>query len=1365
MEPLAEIIGESPAIVALRDRIRQMLRAGAPARRPPPILLEGETGTGKGLLARALHRASARAGGPFVGVNCAALPETLLEAELFGYERGAFTDARQSKPGMFQLAHRGTLLLDEVGLLPPALQAKLLAVLEDRAVRRLGGTRAEPVDVWILAATNEVLGEAIRTGAFREDLYHRLAVLTLTLPPLRERGNDLFLLADRFLAQACADYGLPARSLGVGARSALRAYAWPGNVRELANVIERTALLTEGETITAALLALPRGGLTREPAPPPAVGAGAAPAVPDAAQSSRDMMRQHLQSTLTRTGWNISQTASILGVSRNTVTARIARFGLRPPRGAPPDPAPSVALPSRAEAAPVPAVAVTARWEPRRLCLLLARFGEGIGAEPSVEPALRSIVDKIQSFGGKVEGFSPTGVSAVFGLEPSEEPAALAAHSALVIRNALRRREPPLGPVVLGLHTAEILVHRAPTATVLDSESSRRAWNALDELVAAAPPDTTIVTTAAAAALLGRRFALARAGLEGGGYRIDGLWHAGRSRGREAPRLADRREELALLEGRLGLAQRGVGQVIDLVGEAGIGKSRLLLELTGAAAARSGRYLEGRCSPATENTPLYPVLSILREICGIVEMDPPEAVRAGVRAAAHAAGLDAPDVLAALTELLTSDAQPGPEMEPRRLQRRFFAAIRDLLIRFSQASPPLLLAVEDLHWVDSTSEECLEGLVGVLGAAPILLVTTYRTGYRPPWAGRANVTQLTLPPLSIEDSRGVVESVLEPEPGAVPPEMVTRIVARAEGNPLFLEELSRAVRERHDVPTSAQVPATIEEVIGIRIDRLPPRPRQILGLAAVIGREVPATVLRLVCWLPEDTLEEVLVDLQGADFLGPSSSRGESGYAFRHALVHEVAYARLGAGERRALHLKVLDAIERLYSESPGEQVEALAHHAVAAAEWSRAIPYLYRAGQKARARSAPAEEIQHLQKGLEVLGALPAGLERDRQELEFQTAIGHTLRATRGYGAPEVQRAYERARELCQRVGSSPQLASVLIGQWVIHLLRAEYERAWAIAEQLLVLAQSEEPDFLLEAHVARGMTAIFMGELAAARHHLERTLTLYDPKSQRQILYGDLGVTSLAYLAWALWYLGYPDQALERAREAIALAQVQERSGPLSVAQALGMMASLRQVRGEAREALEAAEQTVAYSMDRGFPYWVVQGRITRSWALAVSGQEAGIAPIGQSLESYRATGVKLGVTRYLALLADMYRRNGQAREGLPLLDEAARLIEVTGERYCEAEIQRLRGELTILEGGPEAIGAGEALLAAALDTARRQDAKSWELRAAISLARLQRAQGRPDEARRVLAPVLAWFTEGWDTADLREASALLSELEGAS
>jgi DNA-binding NtrC family response regulator len=331
----SRLLGESPALVAVRAQVSRLLERRTPAGgRLPPVVILGETGTGKGLLASEMHRAGPRAAHPFIDLNCAAIPETLLEAELFGFERGAFTDARQPKAGLLQAAHRGTLFLDEVGLLPESAQAKLLKALEERAVRRLGSTRSEPVDVWLIAATSEDLEGAVRARRFREDLYHRLAVITLRLPPLRERGDDVLLLAEHFLARTCADYGLAGKGLGADARAALRAHGWPGNVRELGNVIERVALLSDGTTVDAAMLGLSVPGV-----PPP--GLDAADERRAITGAALDEERARLREALRATRWNISQAAVRLGVPRNTLRYRMQRHGLhtwgaaaaRPPHG------------------------------------------------------------------------------------------------------------------------------------------------------------------------------------------------------------------------------------------------------------------------------------------------------------------------------------------------------------------------------------------------------------------------------------------------------------------------------------------------------------------------------------------------------------------------------------------------------------------------------------------------------------------------------------------------------------------------------------------------------------------------------------------------------------------------------------------------------------------------------------------------------------------------------------------------------------------------------------------------------------------------------------------------------------------------
>jgi two-component system response regulator AtoC len=318
--PSRPLVGQAPAIRA----VLQLVDKVAPS--PTTVLITGESGTGKELVARAIHEGSPRRAQPFIQINCGAIPENLFEAELFGYEKGAFTGAVTSKPGRFELAHGGTLFLDEVGELPRDMQVKILRVLQERQIDRVGGLKSIDVDVRVVAATNRDLADAVRAGTFREDLFYRLNVVPLRLPPLRERVDDVPLLVEHFLARFNDRLDKQIRSVAPDALATLLSWRWPGNVRELENLMERTVLLADGDVITAADLV----GLG--PAPPPSTDPpehGELDLKEYVRVHTAKLERARIRAILEAMDGNVTRAAQRLGISRKSLQTKMKEYGLR----------------------------------------------------------------------------------------------------------------------------------------------------------------------------------------------------------------------------------------------------------------------------------------------------------------------------------------------------------------------------------------------------------------------------------------------------------------------------------------------------------------------------------------------------------------------------------------------------------------------------------------------------------------------------------------------------------------------------------------------------------------------------------------------------------------------------------------------------------------------------------------------------------------------------------------------------------------------------------------------------------------------------------------------------------------------------
>jgi class 3 adenylate cyclase/tetratricopeptide (TPR) repeat protein len=882
--------------------------------------------------------------------------------------------------------------------------------------------------------------------------------------------------------------------------------------------------------------------------------------------------------------------------------------------------------------------------------------------------------------------------------------------------------------------------------------------------------------------------------------------------------LVGREDELAFLRRRWQQVLTGEGQAVLLSGEPGIGKSRLLQELKEQLSQEGAIRIEFRCSPYHQNSTLYPVIEQLQRVLGIGREDSAQSKLGKLEQTLSHYRFPQADtlpLLAALLSLPYPEGVPPLTLSPEQQKEKTLQALVRWLCEEAERQA-VYCAWEDLHWADPSTLELLDLYLAQVPTARMLALLTFRPEFMPPWGSRSYLSQLTLGRLG----RAQVERIVENVTGGrtLPDAVVEQVVAKTDGVPLFVEELTKAVMEsiesigsiesiesagihgRSSLPLG--IPATLHDALMARLDRLA-EAKGVAQLGAALGREFSYELLQAVSSVDEATLQHGLAQLVDAELVYQRGLPPQAHYIFKHALVQDTAYQSLLKRERQRLHQQIAQVLVDRFLDTAATQPELVAHHYTAAGLGEQAILYWQKAGERAVDRSAYVEAISHLSKGLELLKTLPETVEHLHQELNLQIPLGLAFMATRWYGAPEVRKAYTRARELCRQVGETPQLAPVLYGLWIFHLVWAELPTAYEAAEQLLRLGQNtQDPALMVEGHHGLGQISYYMGKFAAARDHLQQAIALYDsrPSSSPAIRpVQDPGVLSRGYAAWSLWYLGYPDQALQRVHGAFALAQ--ELSHPLSFGFALNFASTLHQFRKEHQLAQEWAEAVVALSSEHGLPphlfcysdrkstfmafssehdftQFVARETFMRESMLAAQGQvEEGLTLLRQSIDTYLAGGAEVLRPIFLSGLAAAHGTVGQIDEGLALLTEALVIVDKTGLRLNEVGLYLLKGQLTLqkfqvsgskfqVPNSPESgvrspESEAEECFLKAIEIARRQQAKSLELQAVMSLCRLWQQQGKKQEARQMLAEIYGWFTEGFDTGDLRAAKALLAEL----
>ncbi|HEV8716994.1 MAG TPA: AAA family ATPase [Candidatus Binatia bacterium] len=873
-----------------------------------------------------------------------------------------------------------------------------------------------------------------------------------------------------------------------------------------------------------------------------------------------------------------------------------------------------------------------------------------------------------------------------------------------------------------------------------------------------------------------------------------------------------RAAELQQLHSWLDKAMSGERQVIFVRGEAGIGKTTVMeafleqinqgargwrLETSPSSQASSLKSQasrlwigRGQCIEHHGAGEAYmPVLEALGRLCR-----EPEGERLITLLSQHA-----PTWLVQMPALLNA-------VELEALQRRVQGTTRERMLReMAEAletvttERPLVLRLEDLHWSDVSTLDLLAVLARRRERARLLVLGTYRPVeiLRNEHPLRAVTQELQLHRqceelrLGFLTEEDVSEYLAVRFAGSSLPAGLARVIhRRTNGNPLFMvnvvEDLitqgglaeveGRWVLKAAVEAVEGGVPESIQQMIEKQLERLGTEEQRVLEVASVAGVEFAAAAVAAGAEAEVDEIETICAERarRGHFVRAQGVSEWPDGtvtarYGFLHALYQSVLYERVPVGRRIGLHRRIGEREEVAYGNRTGEIAAELAMHFERGRDYRRAVQYLQQAGENAIQRSAHVEAISLLTKGLGLLEPLPATSERTRQELMLQLTLGVPLQNTKGFGAPEVGQAYTRAWELCQQLEEAPQLFPVLRGLSGFYIMRAEYQTARELGEQMLRLAQSvQDSALLLEAHHELGHVWYSLGELLPAREHFEQGIVLYDPQQHHShaFRYGlDPGVSCLIYAAYVLWYLGYPDQAVKRIQEVVKLAQ--GLAHPLSLVQAHHSAAVVYLNRREAHAVQEQAEAEIALALEQGFRQFWTWGTIRRGWALVQQGRgEEGLTQLQEGLAALRATGALMTQTLFLATLAEAYGTVGQTEEGLTVLTEALDIVDKMGDRVNEAELYRLKGQLTLqskVPGPKSQVEEAEECFLKAIDVAQRQSAKSLELRAVTSLARLWQHQGKKKKARRMLAEIYDWFTEGFDTADLKEARALLEELSG--
>jgi class 3 adenylate cyclase/tetratricopeptide (TPR) repeat protein len=955
-------------------------------------------------------------------------------------------------------------------------------------------------------------------------------------------------------------------------------------------------------------------------------------------------------------------------------------------------------------------------------------------ARELLDAVLSRMMDAVHQQEGTVNQVMGDGIMALFGAPLAlEEHAVRACKAALAMQEAIAQyaRETPQGHAIrirVGLNSGEVVVRAISNDLRMDYTAVGQTTHLAARMEQLAPPGSVAMTASTV------RLAEGYVHVQSlGPTVVRGLPEpiavfellgtaANRTRlqvsaARGLTPFVGRESELDVFPRALARVNAQHGHVVAVVGEAGVGKSRLFWEFTHSEQVHGWLILESRSVSSGKATPYFPIIELLKVYFGIEERDDRRRIRERVTAKLTALGPTLDAAHSPLLALLHADPEDAhwDTLEPAQRRQRTMDSVKRLLLRQSQLQP-LLVVFEDLHWIDSETQALLDGLVESLPTTRLLLLVNYRPEYQHGWSGKSHYTQIRIDPLTPQNADALLEALLGT--GSELKSLKERLIGRTEGNPFFLEESVRTLVETNVLSgergayrlaksiSMIEIPETVQAILAARIDRLPPDEKQLLQSAAVIGKDFPFVLLRTIASADEEDLRRGLHHLQASEFLYETSVFPEPEYTFKHALTHDVAYGSLLHDRRRGLHGRIIEAIEQLYANRLVEQVERLAHHAYRGELWEKAVTYLWRAGSKAQARSAQREAVLWFEQALGALRRVPEGRESQEQAIDLRLDLRASLYPLGEFDA--ILGHLAEAEELANKIDDRRRQGWVSLhkGDYCRHMGRfpeacAFIERAYGIAEDV-----SDGPLRVAASH-----------HLGLARHAL-----------------GD-HVQGAELLRAVVQLL-----ADDAPTGGFARTQSGSRTGFLAVN--LSWLGRFLADCGEFEEATACVQRGRVIADDLNTPYSLTATAFAEGYVHAARGHFAEALPrLEEALEIAREWNITLYEAHLMRVLGSTYALSGRTDEGVALLRRGVEFVDARSLHSQHVSVVTLFGEACLLDGRlDEAAAAG----ASALQLARERQQRGQEAVTLRLLGEIAAVAQPPDaetaEAHYVAAAALA-------------------------